>query len=94
MLYVVDWSTEQTTLVVVRPPTRGSLQFVQQGDGILLRNFIVRRRHDTLYLVSCDVSAWCIFTDRDGDCSSGPLVEFGDAERTEIESMRSWWKSR
>jgi hypothetical protein len=94
MFYVLDWFTDQMTLVVVRPPIGGSLPLVHEGDGILLRNFIVRRRHDTLYLVNCDVSAWCIFTDGDGDCSSDSLVEYGEPERTEIESMRNWWNSR
>ncbi|KAH7061019.1 hypothetical protein BKA63DRAFT_527673 [Paraphoma chrysanthemicola] len=89
--YISDWSLEHSTPVEIQPPFRGSLPSVHDGDGILLRNFVVRSAHHQLYLLSCDVSAWCIFTDSDSECSSGPPVEFGDVERTEIASMRRWW---
>jgi hypothetical protein len=92
--YILDRFVECKMPVVIRPPFRGSLPVVHKGDGILLRNFVVRSAHHELYLLSCDLSAWCIFTDRDGEASSGPPVEYGDAERTELECMRGWWKSR
>jgi hypothetical protein len=92
--YISDWFTEgRKILVVIRRPFRGVLPLPQEGDGILLRNFVVRSTHHQLYLTNCDVSAWCVFANRDGGHSSGPLVEFGDIERDMIKALQDWWKS-
>jgi hypothetical protein len=86
---VLDDSTPKQTCVIISDLSRLLLPKAEIGHCVLLRNYIVKSAPGQLYLISCDDSSCCVFTDDD----AGPLVEFGDIERKEARRLHAWWKS-
>jgi hypothetical protein len=87
ILYVSDMSTpKHTTCVIVYHSDTTALPQANEGDCVLLRNFVVESAHDQLYLQSCGKSAWCVFT-------GGESRYWSIIEREEARRLHAWWKS-
>jgi hypothetical protein len=95
-----------TTTVQVFRPFAKALPVAEEGDVVLLRNFVVKSLNRKVMLRSGEESAWCVWRygkpvwgtkrERYGEVKSredvrGPEVERGNDERGEVERVRGWW---
>ncbi|KAI9853352.1 MAG: hypothetical protein M1824_001323 [Vezdaea acicularis] len=78
--------------VSVFRPYKKALPLVKPGDGVLLRNFVVKSNNRDVSLLSGSASAYCVFGD-EGEVVNGPPVEIGEEERAFVGILRRWWSS-
>jgi hypothetical protein len=74
--------------VIIYDTSEFALPRADEGDCVLLRNFVVESASHQLYLQSCDISAWCVLK---GGSLSSHLVELGGDERKEAQRLRKWY---
>lgn len=82
--------------VEVFRPWLATLPIAAVGDVVLLRGFSVGSRKRQAYLLSTDVSAWCVWRFDDSGAREeikGPPVELGDQERERVRELRAWWQA-
>ncbi len=96
-LYITDPSSASsqapfTTARIFRPH-KSAFPEVEQGDAILLRNFIAQNQAKQLMLLSTDSSAWAVFRKGEEVQIRGPPVEFAAEERGFVRGLWGWWAS-
>ncbi|GES65724.1 hypothetical protein ATEIFO6365_0012011600 [Aspergillus terreus] len=74
-------------------PYKGALPSPEEGDAILLRNFMVRSFNHSMVLVSVETSSWAVFNSSRVDAQvDGPPVEYGAEEQAHATDLRQWYQ--
>ncbi|KAF9887289.1 hypothetical protein FE257_010284 [Aspergillus nanangensis] len=93
-LQLTDPSMAGTTLSVeISRPYKAALPAPQEGDAILLRNFMVRSLDHLMMLVSVGTSSWAVFSSAKNEAQvNGPPVEYGKEEQSLANDLRQWYQ--
>ena len=89
------------TFVRIFRPWRSALPIVNEGDVVLLRNFVVKSSRSKVVLIDGEGAAWCCWRFDDNSQIQngseeirGPPVEVGMEERKHAEQLRYYWNTR
>lgn len=79
--------------VQVYRPFKNALPVLQVGDGVLLRNFLVRSEKGKGFTLRSELnegSSWAVFGAK-AETINGPPVEFSDEERAHVDELKEWF---